>query len=123
MPQILPLIPSDEHYEFATDLDGHGYVFTIHWNSRDGDGAWYMAAAEDDGTVIMAGVKIVLGAFLGRQYRHRLTHAGALIVTDAARSGIDAGFDDLGVRIIVAHWTSYEIAAAIRAYGETLRTA
>lgn len=119
MPQILPLIPSEPHYEFETELDRRGYVFEVLWNERDQ--VWYLnSVAELDGTLIMCGVAIVLGAYLGRQFRHRLVSSGALIVSDAATSGIDAGLHELGKRVLVAHWTNFEVAAAIRAFAESL---
>ena len=39
------------------------------------------------------------------------------------QAGIDATFDDFGTRVLLTHWTGYELAAAIRAYAEALRTA
>ena len=121
MPQILPVIPGVEHYEFETELDGTGYVFDVKWNARDD--AWYLGAADLDGAPIFDGQKIVLGAYIGRTFRHRLVSAGALVAVDMSSAGIDATFDDFGTRVLLTHWTGYELAAAIRAYAEALRTA
>jgi hypothetical protein len=108
--QVLPLVPGVASYRVATTLGDVGYVFDASWNSRDQ--AWYLDAYEADGvTAIFYGVKIVLGANLGRIHRHRLVTDGALVAVDTSRQQADAGFADLGTRVIVVYIPALEIAA------------
>lgn len=108
--QILPFSPGIEEYRVATALGDVGYVFDLHWNHRDK--CWYLDAYEDDGaTAIFHGVKIVLGAFLGRQFRHRLVLDGALMAIDTSGQSLDAGLDDLGTRVLVVRLSLDEIVA------------
>ena len=106
--QILPLSPGIPAYRVATALGDIGYVFDVRWNHRDE--CWYLDAFEDDGvTVIFYGVKIVLGAHLGRIHRHALVTDGALIAYDTSRQLIDAGLDDLGSRVVVVYVPADEL--------------
>lgn len=110
MPQVIPFTHSIEHYQFTTVIEGDPYRFEVRWNERDQ--AWYFDLSEIDGTSILRGVKIVLGCFLGRTSSHPLLAAGGFVAQDATRSGLDAGFGDLGRRIVVAYLTGLEIMAA-----------
>ena len=106
--QILPLTPGVPAYRVATALGDVGYVFDLRWNHRDE--CWYLDAFEDDGvTAIFYGVKIVLGAHLGRIHRHALVTDGALIAYDTSRQLIDAGLDDLGSRVVVVYVPADEL--------------
>ena len=108
--QQLPLIASTRGYRVGAILDGTPYIFDLHWNGREA--AWYMDLLAEDETVIRAGMKLVLGARLGSQSAREDFPGGAFIVMDLSGTGIDAGFDDLGVRVQVWYMTQAEIDAA-----------
>ena len=97
--QQLPLVPSTPNYRFATTLDGTSYVFDVRWNARDE--AWYLDVYDQNETLIRAGVKIVLGALLGRRSVDPAFPDGLLIATDLSGEGREATFDDLGTRVVV----------------------
>ena len=110
--QILPLTPGVPAYRVATTLGDIGYVFDVRWNHRDR--CWYLDAFEDDGvTVVFYGVKVVLGANLGRIHRHALVPDGALIAFDTSRQNLA----DLGSRVLVAYLPALEIAALAQRSG------
>lgn len=106
MPAILPLIPSEFNYTFDTVLSDITYTFDVRWNARQG--AWYFDLIDQDGAMIIAGSKIMLGTFPGRRSNDPRFPPGVFIVYDNAKSGEDAAFDDLGVRVIVAYYTAEE---------------
>ncbi len=97
--QRLPLVPSIPSYDFATVLDGVSYVFSVYWNARDD--AWYFDLLADDETPIRHGIKIALGSPLGRRSRSPLFPRGLLLAEDLSGEERDAGFDDLGTRVVV----------------------
>jgi hypothetical protein len=108
--QILPLTPATPEYRLATVLDEVSYVFDVRWNRRDQ--CWYLDAYEEDGeTAIFHGVKVVLGARLGRMHRHPLLSQGALIAYDTSGQLEDATFDDLGSRVLVVYVPNDELVA------------
>ena len=107
--QALPLIPSVEEFAFTTTLDDVAYGFRFYWNGRDD--AWYFDAFDADAQPIMYGVKVVLGANLGRTHHHPLVKTGALMAIDLSGELRDATFDDLGVRVMVIRLTATEMAA------------
>ena len=112
--QILPFSPGVEgveSYRFATAIDDETYIFEASWNHRDE--CWYLDLYEADGdTAIFHGVKIVLGAHLGRMHRHALLDRGALIAHDTSGQLLDAGFSDLGARVLVFFVPADELLAA-----------
>lgn len=110
MPQQLPLVPSIPSYRVGTALGGTQYVLDVRWNARDA--AWYMDVLAEDETPIRHGIKIVLGALLGRRTIDPAFPAGIMIATDLSGSGVDAGLDDLGTRVIVLFYDGAEILAA-----------
>lgn len=107
----LPFRPSVANYRFGTAIGDFSYIFDVHWNSRDNfnletgkpEGAWYFAVREQDLTLIIASVKIVLGTYLGRRRNHRLFRQGVFVVADTSGERRDAGFDDLGTRVVVRY--------------------
>lgn len=109
--QVLPLLPSIAEYTFDTLIDDRLYYFRAYWNARDA--AWYLDVYDSDRTPIAYGVKIVLGTNLARTFEHPLTRQGALVAIDRSGSNQDATFDDLGMRVVVLHLTSTEMAGAI----------
>ena len=107
MPTIIPITPGDPEQPIEITLDSQPYVLRVRWNSSDDDGrgAWYLDAWERDGvTVIATGVKLVLGARLGRTVDHPLFIAGMVLV-DLSRTGVDAGLNDLGGRVLLMSLT------------------
>ena len=102
MPQIVPLSPSLPWYRLNTSLDGKDgpvtpYIFDVRWNERDQ--AWYFDLLDGSETIIASGLKIVLGAYIGRTTQHAFFKTGALVAIDTTGQGLDAGFDDLGTRV------------------------
>ena len=114
----LPLIPSLSNYTFTTTLDNVTYAFTVRWNASDSTsavgGAWYMDIAAADKTLIRAGIKVVIGCILGGLETNPAYPPGALYVVDLANPNapLDAGFDDLGARVIVVYTPHADIFGA-----------
>lgn len=106
MPQQIPFAPSIPLQRFATTLGEVQFVFDANWNARDE--AWYFDLRTEDGEMIRAGVKIVLGTFLGRTADSRAPD-GFLIASDLAGTGQDAGLDDLGTRVAVYFYSRDEL--------------
>ena len=107
----IPFIPSDNNYRLRVPLAGTMYLFDVHWNSRDSDGAgaWYFDIREEDETPIALGVKVVLGGRIGFGNTHIFFKQHSLSVFDTSGTGVDAGYDDLGARVIVLHETADDI--------------
>lgn len=116
MPQALPLRPSVPFDSFDCVLAGVPYGIDVHWNGREG--AWYMDIIDAQGDAIRHGIKIVLGAFLGRRCVDPRFPAGLLIAVDTSGENRDAGFDDLGApsnggRVHVVFYTFAEAAVLV----------
>lgn len=104
MPSIITFVPGDPLQVLSVPLDGVTYVLRARWNTIES--AWYLDAWERDGTTPIAfGVKLVQGVRLGSTYNHVLFTAG-LFMLDLADSGIEAGLDDLGRRVLLVHMTT-----------------
>lgn len=113
MPSLIPFTPGDPEQVIAITLDGDPYVLRARWNTRDA--AWYLDAWERDGTTPIAfGIKLVLGVKLGSTYNHPLFIAGMFLIDDSG-TGIEAGLNDLGGRVVLMHMTAADavLAAAV----------
>lgn len=99
MPRTLPLVPSIGDYTFGTTLDGTQYGFRARWNDRDN--SWYLDVARQDLTPIASGMRVVLGANLGCTSTDPFFQTYALTPIDLSNQYLDAGYDDLGTRVVV----------------------
>jgi len=118
MAALLNFIPSEGNYRFSSELttsEGTGvYTFDVHWNGRDyRDGAWYFDLYDADGILLVAGVKIVLNVALGRRAAHPFFNENSIIAIDTSLDKLDPGFDDLGTRVQVWHFTTEDLAALL----------
>lgn len=111
--QLLPFKSNVPHDRFSTTLDGSMYSFAVNWNHRDE--AWYFDVFDEQSAAIARGVKIVLGAYLGRgaRSRHALFRDGAFVAHDLSGANLDAGWRDLGTRVVVVYYTQSDLAAAL----------
>jgi len=107
----LPFVPSVPFYTFTTTIEDAPYNFNVRWNTRDA--AWYFDVTSEDGTVLREGVKVVLGAFLGRACTLAFFEKGVLVARDSTDAGIDAKFDDIGTRVQVFYMTALELRAML----------
>ena len=82
------------------------YTFIFRWNARDS--SWYFDVVDDDQTVIAAGIRIVLGAYLGRRVQHDLFRNGVFIAIDTSGQKVDAGLGDFGTRVQLRYYDVVE---------------
>jgi hypothetical protein len=121
MPDLIPFTPGDTNYRVGVALTEDGgavkYWFDVKWNARDNvdpvtgiaKGAHYFDIRELDESVVALDIKVVLGVNLGRTSTHPFFTKHLLRAVDTTGKGKDAGFDDLGGRVVVMHWTVDEI--------------
>jgi hypothetical protein len=108
VPVLLPLQPSIASYRFSTELAGDEFLIDVRWNSRDE--SWYLDVLLPDETLIMAGLRVVLGA-LGIRYSDSRRPRGMLLAYDRSGEAREAGFDDIGERVVVLFFTVDELEA------------
>lgn len=101
MPYDLPFKPSVAFQSFDSTLAGVTYSFRAQWVAVEN--AWFMDIATVDGAPIATAVKIALGAVIGSRLMQRVPGAplGYFYIIDTSGKGQDAGYDDLGARVIV----------------------
>ncbi len=107
MPQQLPLAPSIANYRVGTVLGGVSYLLDVRWNGRAE--AWYLDVLTEDEEPIRRGIKLVLGSALGRRCVDTRFPPGILVAADTSGAGIDAGFDDMGERVVVLYFAPEEL--------------
>jgi hypothetical protein len=120
---LIPFEPSLNDYDMDLVLNGMHYSMHVYWNDRDTvldadgntliDGAWYFDLSDASGNPLIYGVKIVLGAFLGKLCQDPLFTAGSIVVMDTSGANQDAGFDDLGARVQGYYIPSQDLMANI----------
>ena len=97
----VPFIPSLNNYRLGVVFGTVRFYFLTRWNARDN--AWYFDLLAEDDSVILVGVKVVLGGPLCRRSSHVWFRTNVLRVIDTSGSGRDADYDDLGGRVQVLH--------------------
>lgn len=97
----LPITQDGAHFSFTCELDGVTYYFEFRWNDRDS--SWFMTVGDGEGTTIVAGVKVVINMPLLNFFTDDQLPLGSLIATDTGGTDLDAGFGDLGRRVIVTY--------------------
>lgn len=107
----LPFVPSIPFYRFSTALEGTVYVFDVRWNSRAEQ--WAFDVSEEDGTTIINGAVVVLGACMGRTSEHNLFMAGAIVARDTSGEQVEATLDDLGTRVQIFYIPRADMAREI----------
>jgi hypothetical protein len=95
----LPFLVSETNYRLACPVEDIQLYFDVRWNSRDL--AWYLDIYESDDTPVAINVKVVLGTQLGNLSKHEFFSTHKMLAIDTSGEGRDAGFDDLGSRILV----------------------
>lgn len=111
---VLPILPRSSGvvlvnglYRVGTSIADVPYLFDLRWNVRAA--AWFMDLREQNEARIAMGVKIVLGAFLGRRTQHPLFRDGVFVAQDTTNQGREATFDDLGSRVLVKYIPAVEL--------------
>jgi hypothetical protein len=111
MPDLIPFTPGDTNYRLGVSLTEDGgavkYFFDVKWNARDN--AHYFDIREVDETVVALGIKVVLGVNLGRTSTSPFFTKHLLRAHDTTGQGKDAGYDELGSRVQVVHYTVDEL--------------
>lgn len=111
----MPLLPRlGGNYRFGATIESTPYLFDVRWNSRDA--AWYMDVLEASEQPIVLGIKLVLGAYLGRRSNHRLFKRGVFMMLDTSDAGRDATYDDLGERVILVYMPIDELIRRLGSY-------
>jgi hypothetical protein len=95
----IPLRADFPCYEFQPELDGVTYTLRVRWNSRES--AWYMNISTEDGQIIAAGVKLMLGLPLGSRVRpiDARMPQGLFFLLDTSGQTAEADEADLGGRV------------------------
>lgn len=117
MALLIPFTATNRIVKFSTTLGTTQYGFRARWNARDNldpatgvpRGAWYFDVSGDNGDTIATGIKIVLGAYLGRQFNHPLFRNSVLVAVDLSGKSREAGIDDLGTRVVVMQLSTAEV--------------
>jgi hypothetical protein len=95
MPSYIPTSPDETNYSITTTLDGTVYLLTFKYSERES--CYYLDLALADGTLLVAGKKVVCAVSLFRRQRYNpLVPQGALYVTPGGGVGQDDGPPDIG---------------------------
>lgn len=114
---MIQLGPVDESNARATlTAGGVTYDLTFRWNARDA--SWYLDVYDDDRAQVAAGIRVVLGAYLGRRVDHPLFRDGLLVALDTSGQRLDAGLDGLANRVVLRYYLNVE-AGLLRAGAPT----
>lgn len=105
----LPIKQEGSHFAFSTQLDDLAFGFEFRWNDREE--AWFMSVKDGEGESIVDGVKVVVNIPLLNFFTDPRLPIGVLMALDTAGNNQDAGFADLGRRVVVSYAPASEFFA------------
>ena len=85
---------SDPFYTMTVPLDGTDYLFEFRFNQREA--CWYFDISLTDGTLLVAGVKVVCHRPLLRRFADTRLPKGILIAASNSEDTDPPGIDELG---------------------------
>jgi len=103
----LPIDSTDPHYVLTVQLEGARYQLAMDWNERES--AWYLSVAEEDGTQIVDGIRVVVDWPLLRKVAASTRPPGEIVFVDTSRSGEDPGRYELGERVVATYFLESEL--------------
>lgn len=106
MAQRVTLRTSVPAFRQRTSLDGVTFDLGLAWNERES--AWYLSVADADGLKLRGGIRMALNTPLLRSVVDARRPAGELYLVDLDGTGVEAGLDDLGVRVLLMYITGAE---------------
>lgn len=97
---------SDPAQDFTLALGEAKYRLEARWNDRSE--SWTLDIIRDaDEETLVVGVPLLIGQDILKPYALGI---GGMAVTDLANTGLDAGPEDLGTRVIVTWFSEEELA-------------
>jgi hypothetical protein len=94
--------PSAQNASQVTTLSGRDYVFTFHWNAREG--AWYFDLADQDELLITTSRKVTVGFPLVTRCVDPRRPEGILMAIDSSGQNKDPQLDDFGTRVQLVYF-------------------
>lgn len=85
---------TDPFYRMTTSLDGRDYVFEFRHNQRED--SWYFSIYLPDGTLLVAGVKVVCNIPLLRKFSDSRLPQGLLVALSKTQDTSPPGIEALG---------------------------
>lgn len=107
MPLELPFVPSIPFQEVDVPLDGAVYRMYLQWSTRER--VWYLDISTTDDELVAAGLKLVLGTYIGWRVVDERFPRGLIRMFANSDAGVEAGLDDLGVRVVAHYYTTEEL--------------
>lgn len=96
------------YYTQKVTLDGQTFTLEFKWNIREE--FWYMNLLNDDNVAIVSGIKIVTNWPLLRRVTNEERPLGDFFAYDITDVGTEAGFEELGERVLLLYFSQAELA-------------
>lgn len=97
----IPTRQDAEHYSIQIELDTREFLLIFDFNRASA--LWYMTIAQLDGTILLAGIAIVLDTFLLAPYADNRLPTGDFLAYSTTKSTEEAGATELGTRVILTY--------------------
>ncbi len=112
MASQIPFAPGVPFQRIEITIDSIPVIIDARWNSRDE--AFYLDIFQQDETVIARGLKVVLGASMGRGYAYasEFFQGTAMFAQDISGKAKECGIDDLGQRVVIWYLNAADVFVA-----------
>ncbi len=104
----LPVNQEGPLFGFATELDGVTYGLTFRWNNRVEQ--WVMDLSDGEGTLLVAGIRVVIDTPLLARYRGRAnTPPGEMMAIDTSGQSMESDLEAIGRRVVLFYVEAAEL--------------
>lgn len=103
---------TDPRYQIEVELDGSSYLFDFEWNDRAE--SWFLDVSSQNGTKLIAGIRVVVGFPLWNRYRNPELPSGDLSAVDTSGANLDPKLEDLGDRVALVYTPFSEIPDSLK---------
>lgn len=105
----LPIRQEGPLFGFSTELDGVTYGLTFRWNDRVEQ--WCLDIEDGEGTLIVAGIRVVIDTPLLRRYQGRASvPPGEMMAIDTGGTSKESDLEALGRRVALFYVSANELA-------------
>jgi hypothetical protein len=105
----IPILLDDPAFTYAINIDGSSYRLTFTYNERTND--WHLDIAEENGTAILSGIRLVTDwRLLGRSRDQRLPPGMLLCLSLDPNDNSAPRLEDLGRRVRLVYYDEEDLA-------------
>ncbi len=97
----LPISSTNANYRFRTRIEGIDYTFRFRYGSRED--SWFMDIRSSEDTLILAGIRVVVGVDLTQSFKHLDIPQGPILAENLENSFQEPNRNNFGSEVLMIY--------------------